>query len=204
MARCALIVVDVQNDFFPNGALAVAQAEHALPFLNELIARFSTTGAPVYASRDWHPKQSVHFQEFGGRWPVHCVAGTPGAEFRQELRLPADAITVSKGQSGKDDGYSAFEGTVQDGAGLATDLRRRGAAHLYIAGVATDFCVGSTARDALKAGFRVTILSDAIAGIDSSNSESVLKELQRDGASLQTTGQINLDECVASGREPSA
>ncbi len=204
VARWALVIVDVQNDFFQQGTLAVPAAEVILPFVNDLIARSLKDGAAVYASRDWHPAESVHFQAFGGRWPVHCVAGTPGAEFQPGLNLPERSIIVSKGQSGKDDGYSAFEGTVPDATALAIDLRRRGILHLYVAGVATDYCVGSTARDALKEGFRVTIVGDAIAGIDSSSSASILEELQQNGASLETTAQVasSLNSTKNSARFP--
>ena len=100
----AVLIVDVQNDFCPGGALAVSEGDRIIPVLNDIVARFA--GSPVYASRDWHPRDTTHFKESGGPWPVHCVAGTRGAELHPELRLPADAIIVSKGQDRADDGYS--------------------------------------------------------------------------------------------------
>src|SRR5919108_3074247 len=103
----AMLVVDVQNDFCPGGALAVPSGDRVIPVLNTLIERFA--GARIYASRDWHPPDTRHFKTFGGPWPVHCVAGTRGAELHPDLRLPGAAVIVSKGQDRADDGYSAFE-----------------------------------------------------------------------------------------------
>ena len=190
-SRCALLLLDVQNDFCPGGKLAIANADRIIPRLNYAIERFMVASAPIYAARDWHPPVSSHFKRFGGRWPVHCVAGTPGAGFHPTLRLPAAAKIVSKGQGSHDDAYSAFEGTLSEGLSLSTELHRENISHLYLAGLATDFCVRATALDALQDGFAVTILRDGIAGIDRNDSAQALEQLERAGAQMLTTAQLD-------------
>ncbi len=124
-AECpALLIVDVQNDFCPGGALAVADGDQVVPVLNRLAARAAALGLPVYASRDWHPIDSIHFAANGGPWPAHCVAGTPGARLHPDLALPSRAMIVTKGTTRDDHGYSAFEGQVTGRGALADDLRR--------------------------------------------------------------------------------
>jgi nicotinamidase/pyrazinamidase len=180
----ALLLVDVQNDFCPGGALAVPEGDRVIPVLNRAIERFEAEGRPVYASRDWHPADTTHFSEFGGRWPPHCVAASAGAQFHPQLRLPADAIVISKGQDRGDDGYSAFEGTTDRGRTLVDDLRARGISELYVGGLATDFCVRATVLDARKAGFPVTVLTDGIAGIAREDAARALNEMRAAGASM--------------------
>jgi nicotinamidase/pyrazinamidase len=166
MARDALLVVDVQNDFCPGGALPVPDGDRVVPVLNAYIERFTAAGYPVFASRDWHPPQTKHFREWGGPWPPHCVQETEGAAFHRALRLPADAVVVTKGTDPEDDGYSAFEGKDEAGTRLGEVLRERGVTRLFVGGLATDYCVGASARDALRAGFEVVLLLDAMRGID--------------------------------------
>ncbi|HXW06936.1 MAG TPA: nicotinamidase [Vicinamibacterales bacterium] len=190
LERTALLLVDVQNDFCPGGALAVPAADRVIAPLNSASARFAAAGQPVYASRDWHPPDSTHFQAFGGRWPVHCVAGSPGAQFHPDLKLPGDTIVVSAGQGREDDGYSAFEGTTTGGRALADDLRARGIEELYVGGIATDYCVRASVLDARKAGFRVTVLDDAVAGIDPDDSRRALEEMRAAGAALISSGEL--------------
>ena len=181
----ALLIVDVQNDFCPGGALAVPDGDRVIPVLNRAIERFSEAGLPVFASRDWHPPDTKHFKTRGGPWPPHCVAGTPGAAFHPDLRLPPGATVVSKGQDRNDDGYSAFEATTDDGRTLADDLRERGVTDLYVGGLTTDYCVRATALDARAAGFRVTVLADAVAGIDEDDSRRALDEIRAAGAIVE-------------------
>ncbi len=181
----ALLIVDVQNDFCPGGALAVPDGDRVIPVLNRAIERFSEAGLPVFASRDWHPPDTKHFRTRGGPWPPHCVAGTPGAAFHPDLRLPPGATVVSKGQDRNDDGYSAFEATTDDGRTLADDLRERGVTDLYVGGLTTDYCVRATALDARAAGFRVTVLADAVAGIDEDDSRRALDEIRAAGAMVE-------------------
>jgi nicotinamidase/pyrazinamidase len=183
----ALLIVDVQNDFCPGGALAVAHGDDVIPVLNRLAESFSARGLPVYASRDWHPVDTSHFRTFGGPWPEHCVAGSAGAEFHPDLHLPPDAIVVSKGQDRKDDGYSAFEGTTEDGRTLGDDLKRRGISRLYVGGLATDYCVRASVLDARRAGLDVTIVDDGIAGIGEDSSARALAEMRSAGADVSSS-----------------
>ncbi|HEX6184461.1 MAG TPA: nicotinamidase [Pyrinomonadaceae bacterium] len=156
----ALIVVDVQNDFCPGGALAVERGDEVVAPLNRLIGEFLERGEPVYKSRDWHPARTKHFTDYGGTWPVHCVQGTRGAEFHPELAEDPRVQVVSKGL-GDEDSYSAFDGTT-----LAEDLRRRGVREVWVGGLATDYCVKNTVLDALREGFRVCALSDAMRAVN--------------------------------------
>lgn len=171
-AHAALLVVDVQNDFCAGGALAVPGSARVVERLNAYIADASARGLPVYASRDWHPATTSHFQAFGGTWPVHCVQGTPGAQFHPALRLPHDVIVVSKGDDPTRHGYSAFDGHTADGTAFHDDLRRRGISHLYVGGLATDYCVMHSAIDAARADLQVTVLEDAVAGVDAQPGDS--------------------------------
>jgi nicotinamidase/pyrazinamidase len=157
----ALIVVDVQNDFCPGGALAVSHGDRVVPVLNEYLERAARAGVHIYASRDWHPAETAHFEAFGGRWPAHCVQGTHGAAFHPDLRLPANTAIVTKGDSAEDSGYSAFDGWLADGRALAVDLRAHGVGTVYIGGLATDYCVVETALSARREGFDTVWLRDA-------------------------------------------
>lgn len=180
----ALLLVDVQNDFCPGGALAVPEGDRVIPALNHLANQFAAAGRPVYASRDWHPPDTTHFREFGGPWPPHCIANSPGADFHPSLNLPHDAIVVSKGEDRNDDGYSAFEGKTGTGRRLADDLRARGVTELFVGGLATDYCVRASVLDARRAGFPVTVITDGIAGIGRNDAARSLDEMQAAGARL--------------------
>jgi len=190
MGHSALLLVDVQNDFCPGGALAVPNGDRVIPVLNTLAAQFAEVGLPVFASRDWHPPDTTHFKSQGGPWPPHCVAGTPGAAFHPALQLPADAIVVSKGQDKKDDGYSAFEGTTPEGRQLSDELRARNVTDLVVGGLATDYCVRASVLDACRAGFRVTVLTDAVAGIGADDSARALEEMKKAGARLVSSREL--------------
>lgn len=186
--NAALLVVDVQNDFCPGGALPVPEGDRVIPVLNRLADRFG--GAPVYASRDWHPPDTRHFQAFGGPWPVHCVAGTRGAELHPDLRLPPSAVIVSKGQDRADDGYSAFEATTPEGRRLPDDLRERNVTDLVVGGLATDYCVRASVLDARRAGLRVTVVTDAVAGIGRDDTARALEEMRQAGARLLSSSEL--------------
>jgi nicotinamidase/pyrazinamidase len=187
--RSALLIVDVQNDFCPGGALAVPQGDQVVPVLNRVIETLRSAGVPVYASRDWHPAETKHFQSGGGPWPPHCVAGTAGAGFHPELKLPPDTIVISKGTDPASDGYSPFEGRTDEGRSLLDDLRHRGVTHLYVGGLATDYCVRAAVLDARKLGLEVTVLTDAVRGVDVQPGDSAraLEEMARAGARLATS-----------------
>jgi nicotinamidase/pyrazinamidase len=150
----ALIVVDVQPDFCPGGALPIAHGDEVVPVLNQAIEAATRAGVPVFASRDWHPLGHPSFAAQGGPWPVHCVQDTPGAAFHPDLRLPADVRVVTKGTRFDKDQYSAFDET-----GLAAELRREGVRRVWIGGLAEDVCVRATALDAAKEGLEVHVLA---------------------------------------------
>jgi nicotinamidase/pyrazinamidase len=187
-SRSALLIVDVQKDFCAGGALAVPQGDRVVTVLNRYVADAIARGWLVYASRDWHPPISRHFRPYGGEWPPHCVQGTDGAAFHGDLRLPSSAIVVSKGQGPDSTGYSALEGRSAEGMSLLDDLRARGVEHLYVGGLATDYCVKYSVLDARRAGFEVTVLTDAIAGVElqAGDSERALEEMRAAGAHISS------------------
>jgi nicotinamidase/pyrazinamidase len=172
--KSALIIVDVQNDFCPGGALAVKNGDDVVAALNRYIARFKAAGLPIFATRDWHPAKTTHFKEYGGPWPAHCVQGTQGAAFHADLRLADDMVVVSKGTAVDEDAYSGFQGRNQMGVPLADLLSAHGIERIFIGGLATDYCVKATALDGLKHGFQVVLLSDAIRGVNLSPDDSAL------------------------------
>lgn len=186
--RRALIVVDVQRDFCPGGALPAPGCNRILPAINRHLAEAHALGMTIYASRDWHPPVTTHFKEYGGEWPPHCVQGSPGAQFHPALELPPTAIIISKGEDPERPGYSAFEGHTPDGRSLLQDLRDRRVEMLYVAGVATDYCVRQTTLEALRAGLQVAVLTDAVAGIDvhPGDVDRALAEMSRAGAEMAT------------------
>jgi nicotinamidase/pyrazinamidase len=157
----ALILVDVQNDFLPGGALAVPRGDEVVPVLNRYLALFRRYGLPVYASRDWHPIRHCSFTAQGGPWPPHCVAGSDGAAFSADLALGDTASVVSKAEREDEDAYSAFQNT-----GLARSLRQHGVRRVLVGGLATDYCVLNTVADALKEHFNVLLLIDAVRAVD--------------------------------------
>ena len=179
-ARRALIVVDVQNDFCPGGSLAVERGDEVVAPLNRLIEEFLERGEPVYKSRDWHPPETKHFTAYGGTWPVHCVQNTRGAEFHPALSDDPRVRVVSKGE-GDEDNYSAFDGTT-----LAADLRREGVREVWVGGLATDYCVKNTVLDALREGFRVRALSDAMRAVNlqPGDDRRALEEMRAAGAEV--------------------
>ena len=157
----ALLIVDVQNDFLPGGSLAVVGAETIIPIINGYIDFFTSLSLPLFAGRDWHPLHHCSFSDRGGPWPVHCVAGTHGAEFSSLLKLPQELFVISKATREEKEAYSAFEGTD-----LANLLKQHGVERLFVGGLATDYCVLHTVQDALKHGFAVILLVDAVAAVN--------------------------------------
>lgn len=176
----ALIVVDVQNDFCSGGTLAVAEADQVVPPLNKLIEEFLERGEPVFKTRDWHPEQTKHFQAYGGTWPVHCVQNTKGAEFHPNLIDDKHIRIISNGL-GDADCYSAFDETD-----LELQLHRLGVEEVWVGGLATDYCVKSTVLDALKKGFRVKALENAMRAVDINpgDGERAIAEMRGAGAEI--------------------
>lgn len=175
----ALVVVDVQNDFLPGGALAVPEADRVIPVLNAWLARFRAQRLPIFATRDWHPPDHCSFSAQGGPWPPHCVAGTLGAAFAPRLQLPPEAVTISKATAPAPDAYSGFQGTDLTGR-----LRAMGVGRLFIGGLATDYCVRHTVLDARDAGFAVVVLTDAVrpVEVEPGDGERAMQEMVRAGA----------------------
>ena len=180
----ALLIVDVQNDFCPAGALAVPQGDSIVPVINKYIRYFTGKKLPILATRDWHPVKTVHFKDFGGVWPVHCIQNTPGAAFHPDLKLPKDAILLYKGMDPQGDSYSSFFAQDLSGQYLLNLLQRMGISEIYICGLATDYCVKFTALDALKYKFKVRVLIDAIKGVNlkPDDSEKALNKIIKMGA----------------------
>jgi nicotinamidase/pyrazinamidase len=157
----ALVIVDLQIDFLPGGALAVPQAGEVVPVLNGYLDIFEIQRLPVYATRDWHPPDHCSFRTQGGPWPVHCVAGSAGAGFAPALKLPRRTVVISKGTQPDREAYSGFQGTD-----LERRLRMVGIQRLFIGGVATDYCVRQTVEDAWKRRFQIFLLRDAIRAVN--------------------------------------
>jgi nicotinamidase/pyrazinamidase len=178
--RRALIVVDVQNDFCPGGALGVEGGDEVVAPLNRLIEEFLSRGDLVFKSRDWHPPVTPHFQAYGGTWPVHCVRHTPGAEFHPALSDDPRVRVVTKGE-GQTDQYSAFDQT-----GLADTLRRKGVEEVWVGGLATDYCVKQTVLDARREGFRVRALRDAMRAVNlqPGDEQRAIAEMRAAGAEI--------------------
>lgn len=181
-ANDALIVVDVQRDFLPGGALGVARGDEVVAPLNEAARAFERAGRPIFASRDWHPPDHCSFKARGGPWPPHCVAGTAGAGFADALALPASAIVVSKATTADADSYSAFGGTD-----LAAKLRRLGVSRLVVGGLATDYCVLNTVLDARAQGFGVLVLADAVRAVEVApgDGERAMAKMKQAGARVE-------------------
>jgi nicotinamidase/pyrazinamidase len=157
----ALILVDVQKDFLPGGSLAVPSGEQVVPVLNRYIGLFRERNLPIFATRDWHPANHCSFITQGGPWPPHCVQGSPGAEFASDLALPEEAFIISSATNPDREAYSGFSETD-----LHTRLKALGIERLFIGGLATDYCVLNTVKDALALGYQVFLLRDAIRAVN--------------------------------------
>lgn len=157
----ALLIVDMQNDFLPGGSLAVPRGDLVIEPINALIDLYRAQRLPIYASRDWHPGKHCSFAAQGGPWPPHCVADTEGAAFSAALRLPQDAIVVSKAVLEAEDAYSAFNGT-----GLARSMLADGITRLAVCGLATDYCVLNTVLDGIDAGFEVLLVLEGTRAVE--------------------------------------
>jgi len=177
--KSTLVIVDVQNDFLPGGALPVPNGDSVIEPLNKYVELFSKKGLPVFATRDWHPRNHVSFRERGGPWPPHCIQNTHGAMICEKLRLPPNTRIIDKAFSPDRDSYSGFQETVLD-----LELRRLGIRRLFIGGLATDYCVKATVLDSLDLGFETVLLLDAVKGVDVNpgDSENAVKTMILKGA----------------------
>lgn len=175
----ALIVVDVQNDFIPGGALPVPDGDKVVEPLNRYIKLFTDSGRLVVATRDWHPPNHISFKQYGGMWPPHCIQNSWGAEFHPNLQLPKNTVVISKATEHDKEAYSGFEGTE-----LHQILKDNNIKRVFIGGLATDYCVKNTVLDALKLGYETILLLDAIKGVDvnEGDSERAIHDMITNGA----------------------
>ena len=157
----ALVVADIQNDFLPGGALGVSGGDEIVPILLRYVDRFQSRGLPIIATRDWHPPNHCSFHARGGIWPEHCVAGSSGAEPPAAFGLPPETLIIHKATSPDKEAYSAFDGTTLD-----AELRSAGVRRLFIGGLATDYCVLNTVRDAMSLGYPTILLLDGIRAVN--------------------------------------
>jgi len=186
----ALIVVDVQNDFAdPRGSLSVRGGAEVIPVINAEIAKAQASGALVVYTRDWHPESTPHFAKDGGPWPVHCVAGTWGAEFHPDLVV--EGPEIRKGSNGED-GYSGFtmrdpETATEVPTSLDDLLKDRNVERLVITGLATDYCVKSTALDGLRLGYEVRVLTEAVRAVDlhEGDGKKALRSIEISGGTVE-------------------
>lgn len=177
----ALLIVDVQNDFCTGGALATQGGEEVAPVINDIADKFDL----VVASKDWHPERTVHFD----KWPKHCVQGTRGAEFHPDLNTAHIDQVVEKGTANMDDGYSAFEATNLN---LAQYLKSKEIDTVYVCGIATDYCVLSTALDSIKEGFKTFVVQDAIRAVNlkDDDADCALEKMEQAGCVLLFSNDI--------------
>jgi nicotinamidase/pyrazinamidase len=182
--RRALLVVDVQRDFCPGGSLAVKDGDKVVPKLNKVVEAFQSAGVPVFFTRDWHPPDHISFKSRDGPWPPHCVQGTPGAEFHPRLKVPKDAVVISKGAEPDFEAYSGFQGTD-----LGKRLKDLGVEEVFIGGLTTDYCVKESSIDALSMGLKVNVLTDCIKGVNvrPDDSDTALRLIASKGARLTSS-----------------
>jgi nicotinamidase/pyrazinamidase len=183
----ALIIVDVQNDFCPGGALAVEGGDEIATKLSSLATRFRIKGSRIFATQDWHPEKHSSFVEQGGPWPPHCVQATRGAEFHENLQLPIGTGIVRKGADPKVDAYSGFLDST-----LEAQIRRSNIERVFIGGLATDYCVLNTAMDAAKLGFETFVLEDGIAAVNAEpgDGDKAIQKMKDNGAKMTTIEEV--------------
>ena len=177
----ALLVVDVQNDFCPGGALPAPEGDKVVPVINSLMDRFPL----IIASKDWHPEITVHFD----KWPRHCIQGTKGAELHPDLKQDRIDQIVLKGTMNMDEGYSVFEGIDIDLEGF---LRDRGVEALYMVGLVTEYCIKESALDAQKRGFSTYVIKDAVEGVKQKEGdvERAFEEMEKAGVMIITSAEV--------------
>ncbi len=183
----ALLVADVQNDFLPGGALGVPHGDEVVPVLLRYMGSFESKKNLIVVTRDWHPPNHCSFKEQGGVWPVHCVAGSTGAEHPANFRVPPTALPIHKATEPDKEAYSAFQDT-----GLDAALRKAGVRRLFVGGLATDYCVLNTVRDALTHGYEVYVLLDGIRAVNlhPDDGAKAVDEMVQKGAVPVTLEQV--------------
>jgi len=176
-SKDALILVDIQKDFLPGGALPVPEGDKVIEPANRYIELFQKAKAPIFATRDWHPRNHISFKENGGPWPPHCVQNTEGAEFADDLKLPPEVFIINKGDRAEFDAYSGFQGTL-----LEDILRERGVKRIFVGGLATEYCVLNTILGGLNLGFQVFWLKDASKGLGPEGEKLAEEKMLSEGA----------------------
>jgi nicotinamidase/pyrazinamidase len=189
--KSVLLLVHLQNDFFPGGALAVPKGEQVIPVANACIRFFAREGFSIVATRDWHPENHSSFLAQGGPWPPHCVQGSRGSQFYPDLKMPPGTLIVSAATNARTDSHSGFDGTS-----LEDRLEDLEAQTLFVVGLATDYWVKQSVLDACRLGFRVVVLEDGVCGMDdqSEDSDKALQEMQAAGAMIASSTDIGIPE----------
>lgn len=184
----ALVLVDLQNDFCPGGALAVQEGDAVIPVVNQLLEVFPL----VVATQDWHPVDHISFTAQGGRWQPHCVQNSHGAQFHPLLEQSKIDLIIWKAFAQDRDAYSGFEGVDHKGRSMDVALKSAGVKKIYIAGLATDYCVKATALDGLKNGYEVFVIKDAVRAVEinKGDGERALQELISQGAKIISSDSI--------------
>jgi len=196
--KSALIIVDVQNDFCPGGKLAVPHGNEVVNPIEKMAVYALRHGWKIFASRDWHPEDTTHFSKYGGAWPEHCVQHTPGADFhhgllRTKIMIILDLVTViSKGMRKDENAYSAFEGRDEHGKLLEERLKEYEVEKIYIAGLATDYCVKATALDAKRNNYETCLLLNACRAVnlELQDGEKAVEEMRQVGVIITSTDEI--------------
>lgn len=185
----ALVIVDVQRDFCPGGALPVTEGDQVVSVLNAYLKIFRKGKAQIYSTRDWHPPDHMSFKPYGGVWSPHCIQGSKGAEFHPDLILPKDVKTISKAANPCKEGYSGFDGTE-----LKDELKKKDVGRVFVGGLATEYCVKNTVLDALRLRFETILLVDAIRGVNikPNDSEKAIVEMIKKGARKATLSEFEI------------
>lgn len=188
LKKAALVLVDIQNDFCPGGALAVAGGDEIINVVNRITREFPL----VISTQDWHPQNHISFKERGGPWPPHCVQNMEGAELHPSLDQSLITHRIRKGYTSDLDAYSGFEGTDEKGRSLDEALKGEGVEKVYIAGLATDYCVLATVLDALKNGYETYAITDAMraVNVDTEDGAKAIKRMAESGAHLTSSDEI--------------
>jgi len=194
MTASALLILDIQNDFLPGGSLAVPQGEEIIPIINQYIDYFTKNNSVIFATKDWHPSNSKHFNKFGGEWPPHCVQRTYGAEFPAALSLPSSTIVLYKGMNENDAGYSVAEASDKNGINFFDLIEIKSIMELNVCGIAIEYCVLNSVIDILGHGLRVNLLADAIAGINLKFGvdDKAIKKMTNSGAKIRCFSDLML------------
>jgi nicotinamidase/pyrazinamidase len=177
----ALLIVDAQNDFFPGGALPVAQGDEIIPVINAWIEAAVAADIAIFASRDWHPANHCSFKAQGGPWPVHCVQNSTGAQIHHDIKLPATTVIINTADDPLKEGYSAFSGKTEEGVPLANALKSLGINRIWVNGLALDYCVCETALEGRANGFEVHLITSGTRAITSETGEEAMARMRAAG-----------------------